>query len=262
MAVASVSASDDDGNVFLRRVALQNLLSFGPDETDLELQPLNVLIGPNGSGKSNLIAAIGLLQAAPKDLTAPIRATGGIDEWLHKGERRAPGGSIHAVVFCPSRHGALHYRLTVEEHGHRCQVGMESVEDNESEDDRSGGRAHYVYSHGMGTLAPRHCTKRLLPVEELDPEQSILSQLKDPHTFPEMTALGKQFGGIRIYREWSFGQRSPTRSPQPSDFRNDFLAEDTSNLGLVLNRLRRTPAVKKRLLEAARKLYRETHGDH
>ena len=108
MAVASVSASDDDGNVFLRRVALQNLLSFGPDETDLELQPLNVLIGPNGSGKSNLIAAIGLLQAAPKDLTAPIRATGGIDEWLHKGERRAPGGSIHAVVFCPSRHGALH----------------------------------------------------------------------------------------------------------------------------------------------------------
>ncbi len=65
-----------------------------------------------------------------------------------------------------------------------------------------------------------------------------------------MTALGKQFGGIRIYREWSFGQRSPTRSPQPSDLRNDFLAEDTSNLGLVLNRLRRTPAVKKRLLEA------------
>ena len=36
---------------------------------------------------------------------------------------------------------------------------------------------------------------------------------------------------------------------------DDFLAEDTSNLGLVLNRLRRTPAVKKRLLEAARKLY-------
>ena len=31
--------------------------------------------------------------------------------------------------------------------------------------------------------------------------------------------------------------------------------EDASNLGLVLNRLRRTPAVKKRLLKAARKLY-------
>ena len=80
MTAASVSGSDDDGNVFLRRIALQNLLSFGPDEIDLELQPLNVLIGPNGSGKSNFIAAVGLLQAAPKDLAAPIRATGGIGE--------------------------------------------------------------------------------------------------------------------------------------------------------------------------------------
>ena len=45
------------------------------------------------------------------------------------------------------------------------------------------------------------------------------------------------------------------RLPQPSDLPNQTLAEDTSNLGLVLNRLRRTPAAKKRLLEAARKLY-------
>ena len=134
MTAASVTGSDDDGNVFLRRIALQNLLSFGSDETALELQPLNVLIGPNGSGKSNFIAATGLLQAAPKDLTAPIRATDGMDEWLHKGERRTRGSSIDAVVGCPSRHGALRYRLTLEEHGHRFQVGSESVEDNESED--------------------------------------------------------------------------------------------------------------------------------
>ena len=214
-----------------------------------------MLIGPNGSGKSNFIAAIGLLQAAPKDLTAPIRATGGIGEWLHKGERRARRGSINAVVGCPAHHGALRYRLTVEEHGHRFQVGIESIEDNESEHDRSGGRAHYVYSHGTGTLVPRDGVKRLLAAEELDPERSILSQLKDPYAFPEITDLGKQFDGIRIYREWSFGQRAPTRQPQPSDQPNNFLAEDTSNLGLVLNRLRRIPAAKKRLLEAARKLY-------
>ncbi|MYH31915.1 MAG: AAA family ATPase [Acidobacteria bacterium] len=255
MTVACVSGSDEDASVFLRRIALQNLLSFGSDETALELQPLNVLIGPNGSGKSNLIAAIGLLQAAAKDLTAPIRATGGIGEWLHKGERRTRGGTINTVVGRSSRHGALRYRLSVEAHGHRFRVGIESVEDNESEDGRSGGRAHYTYSDGTGTLVPRDGVTRLLDVEELDPEQSILSQLKDPHASPEITDLGKQFDGIRIYREWSFGQGAPTRSPQPSDLRNDFLAEDTSNLGLVLNRLRRTPAVKKRLLEAARKLY-------
>ena len=76
--------------MLLRRITLQNLLSFGLDETTLELGPLNVVIGPNGSGKSNLIAAIGLLQAAPGDLTAPIAEAGGIGGWLAWGVRCVP----------------------------------------------------------------------------------------------------------------------------------------------------------------------------
>ena len=63
--------------MFIRRIKLKNLLSFGPDTEELELAPLNVLIGPNGSGKSNLIEAIGLLKATPRDLTAPIRVAEG-----------------------------------------------------------------------------------------------------------------------------------------------------------------------------------------
>src|SRR5271168_2103103 len=70
---------------FLRSIQLRNLLSFGPETPELELKSLNVLIGPNGSGKSNLIDAISLLQAAPRDLTEPIRRGGGIAEWLWKG---------------------------------------------------------------------------------------------------------------------------------------------------------------------------------
>lgn len=58
-----------------------------------------------------------------------------------------------------------------------------------------------------------------------------------------------------IYREWPFGGHAAERQSQRSDLPNDLLAEDTSNLGLVLNRLRRVPAAKKRLLEAAHKLY-------
>ena len=115
----------------------------------------------------------------------------------------------------------------------------------------SGSHPYYHYERGVGTLHPREGVRRVLA----DRRQSVLSQLKDPHAFPEITDLGKRFERIRIYREWSFGRRTPTRRPQPSDLRNDFLAEDASNLGLVLNRLRRTPAVKKRLLKAARKLY-------
>ena len=252
MTAASVTGPDDDANVFLRRITLQNLLSFGPDATDLELGPLNVLIGPNGSGKSNLIAAIGMLQAAPRDLGAPIRESGGIGEWLHKGESGDRRGSIGADVDCPPRRGGLRYSLFIEAQSHGFEVYAELVGENEPE---SGLHLYYHYERGVGTLHPKEGVRRVLAVGDLDRRQSILSQLKDPHAFPEITDLGKKLDRIRIYREWSFGRQTPSRRPQPSDLRNDFLAEDTSNLGLVLNRLRRTPAVKKRLLEAARRLY-------
>ena len=61
----------------IRTIQLSNFLSYGQSADIIELDPLNVLIGPNCSGKSNLIEALGLLQATPKDLTVPIREGGG-----------------------------------------------------------------------------------------------------------------------------------------------------------------------------------------
>ena len=63
--------------MFMHRIKLENILSFGPDAQDLALKPLNVLIGPNGAGKSNLIEVIGLLKAATNDITTPMREGGG-----------------------------------------------------------------------------------------------------------------------------------------------------------------------------------------
>ncbi len=71
--------------MLIHSLKLTNFLSFGPDSEPIELGPLNVLIGPNGSGKSNLIEAIGLIQAAPLKLVAPIIVGGGVREWLWKG---------------------------------------------------------------------------------------------------------------------------------------------------------------------------------
>ena len=47
-----------DGKCLIRSIKLTNLLSFGPDGMEIELQPLNVLIGANGSGKSNFIESL------------------------------------------------------------------------------------------------------------------------------------------------------------------------------------------------------------
>ena len=253
MTAESATQPESEPDVLLRRITLQNLLSFGPGETGVKLGPLNVLIGPNGSGKSNLITLIGLLRAAPRDLAAPVQESGGIGEWLHKGETRARRGSVGVVVdYSP---GPLHYHLTVEKRGGRLVVGDEFVEDDEFEDGRDQPHRYFGYLRGMAIAKGKDGTRRRFRRSILDSEQSILSQRKDPESFPEITYLGGELDQIRIYREWSFSRQSPLRLPQPSDLPNQTLAEDTSNLGLVLNRLRRTPAAKKRLLEAARRLY-------
>ena len=254
IAASETEPADDKAQVLVRRLTLSNLLSFGPTPTNLELRPLNVLIGPNGSGKSNLIAALSLLQAAPRDLRMPIRETGGIGEWLHKCGSRASTGTLEAIVHHRSGRDDLRYRLTIEEQDHRLHIRDESMADEKPKEGQNRPRRHFGWEDGVFFLKPKRGKTRF-GRRGLDPEQSVISQRKDPNTYPEVTYLGEAFDRIRIYREWAFGRQAPARQPQPSDLPNDFLAEDTSNLGLVLNSLRRTPAVKNRILEAARKLY-------
>jgi len=54
---------------------------------------------------------------------------------------------------------------------------------------------------------------------------------------------------ILVYRSWSFSPYSALRMSCASDVRTDYLAEDFSNLPARLAVLKRTPAVKKRLIE-------------
>ena len=84
----------------MKELRLTNILSFGPETESIPFGPLNVLIGPNGSGKSNLLEAISLLRAAPKDLSAPVKEAGGVRDWLWKGARN-PTASIEASIRNP-----------------------------------------------------------------------------------------------------------------------------------------------------------------
>ena len=115
--------------MFMRRIKLQNLLSFGPDAQELDLKPLNVLIGPNGSGKSNLIEAIGLLQAAPRNLPAPVRESGGVESWIWRGRPKAASACIEAVVDGAKARQPLCYRLGFTERSHRFELIEEVIED-------------------------------------------------------------------------------------------------------------------------------------
>jgi len=86
-------------------------------------------------------------------------------------------------------------------------------------------------------------------------EVSILAQRRDPELYPEITYLADTYEKWRIYREWAFGRNAVFREPQKADVRNDRLEEDFSNLGMFLNRLRKTPRAKRLIIEGLRDLY-------
>jgi predicted ATPase len=250
--------------MLIHTIQMRSLLSFGPRSEEIALRPLNILIGPNGSGKSNLLEGVALLQSAPDRLNAPIREGGGIRDWLWKGSETPQVASLEAVVdlFASSSESLLRYRFDFTETGKRFEIVDERIEYARALPGNPEPYFFYRYENNHPVLnirpesdaSPR---KRTLRREDVDPEKSILAQRRDPDLYPEITRLAEELSRIRIYRDWAFGRYSPPRLPQPADLPNQWLEDNARNLGLVLNRLRRNPQTKARLLEAFRAIYSE-----
>lgn len=256
-----------EGKRLIRTLRLQNFLSYGSEGIEVDLQPLNVLIGPNASGKSNLIEAIGLLRATPKDLTVPIREGGGISEWLWKGEQGSPTALVEATLYYPEGIMPLRYRVCFTVVAQRLELVDEIIES-----ERPGRLGEtdpyffYRYQDGHPVLNVRTKiesqpgtnlgrVQRSLRREDLSPDQSVLSQRKDPDQYPEITYLSNQFSEFRLYREWNIGRYTPPRMPQKPDLPENFLLEDASNLGLVLNDLQHRPGTKQLIIDKLKKFY-------
>lgn len=265
----SVDGSDGplaQGKRLIRSLCLRNFLSYGPDSDHIELGPLNVLIGPNASGKSNLIEALGVLRATPRDLTAPIREGGGIAEWLWKGSRHPGVAQMEAILEPLRGPEALRYRLEFGMVGPLFLVTDEVLECERPMHGKDDVYFFYRHQSGRPVVNVRRMleepegehpgiVERSLRREDIDLEQSVLSQLRDLHQYPEITYVGRQFGQIRLYREWNLGRRTEARRPQATDLPEDFLQEDAANLGVVLNDLQHRPATWQTVLDYLKKYY-------
>ncbi|OHB66774.1 MAG: chromosome segregation protein SMC [Planctomycetes bacterium RBG_13_63_9] len=241
-----------EGTRLLHTLRLANFLSYGPEGTEIELEPLNVLIGPNGSGKSNLIEAIGLLKAAPGDLSAPIRSGGGMREWLWKGSGKANPSplEVNATVSYDKGVMPLRYRLQLAPNAEQVLVWDEAIE-NEAPQSPSHDDVYFFYRYqnghpvlnvseqypGSSSLGGSRGHQRQLRREDIDPRQSILSQRKDPDLYPELTYLADVLSRIYVFRNTNIGPESPLRGPQRADQAGSFLLEGGGNLGLVLSNL-------------------------
>ena len=243
---------------FIQTIRLENILSYGSGDDEFPLKPLNVLIGPNASGKSNLVEALSLLAAAPGDLQATIREGGGIRDWLWKGAPRRATATVEVTVEHPKGPMPLRYRLSFTETGARFELRDEAVENERPTNPREARPYFYSrYQEGRPVLNVQGEARfdRHLMREDVKPDQSILSQRRDPDSYPELTYLASRFEQMRFYREFHVGRHTPPRLPQKADLQQDLLLEDASNLGLVLNDLLNHPLVKRQLLQRLRGFY-------
>ncbi len=250
--------------MFIHEITLRGILSFDPTSPPLELRPLNVLIGPNGSGKSNLLEAIGLLHAAPKDLSSPVKEAGGVSDWLWKGEKNGTA-TIEVVIENPESRMPIRHSFSFVEHGKRFEVTTERIENKDAfpeydepfyyyQNDRGFIRLKRMGQRGSPPTSEEDATEdRELPRDKINPEESVLSQIKDPENYPILASLAEFYGQIRLYREWSFGRYTAPRQPQKADLSSNYLSETCENLALVLNTFRRH--AKREMIEALNDFY-------
>lgn len=263
--------------MLINRLEVSGLLSFGPGGLDLPLRNLNVLIGPNGSGKSNLLAVLSLLRAAPTALPEPVREMGGVREWLWKGLPPTKEATISATFDYPAGRQPLRHALSMTDHAGRFEVVDETVANEHPSPGQANPYLYYAFQRGRPVLnelgrgarsngqdvtadedtappqTPVQPRRRSLRRESVRPEQSILSQVRDPERYPVLTWLQRQYEQIRLFRTWTFGPNAPLRREQSTHASAEFLSDGGENLALVLNNFR--GHMKSSFLNALRDLY-------
>ena len=247
-----------EGARFIETIRTENVLSYGPGNEPLPLEPLNVLIGPNGSGKSNLIEILSLLAQAPDNLQEPIRKGGSVGDWLWKGVDPADTATIDVTI--RYRNTPLRYILSFTGDQAHFQIVNESVQlagpatPTEPQPYRF---YHYEDQENppiIDMMTPSHRTrfKRQLGWDDIDPAQSVLSQRRDNLIYPELTYISNLFESTTFYPQWELGRHAPARLSQRTETYEDFLLPDCSNLANVLNNLLDQPHTKQQILEQMR----------
>lgn len=225
---------------FIKSIRLRNLLSFGPDSEPVELKPLNVLIGPNASGKSNFIDAISILQAAPRDISMPLREGGGVREWIWKGKKKDDSADIETVFNLPAVEKSICHFLSFSTLAERLSIDTEIITFEHPKDDND---FIFRYLPGRVESKTRGLRELAYPItkhefSKYNKSQSVFTQLRDPLYYPELSQIEVYLDGIKIYKYWDSGTYATIRSPQKTDYPGEFLLESMNNFAMIVHNLK------------------------
>ena len=205
----------------------------------LPLEELTVVTGPNGSGKSNLYRALRLLAAAARgDLVGAVAREGGLPSLLWAGPE--DGGDHGTVRRNPI---AVQLGFASDELGYLVDLGIpqasqDSVFARDPEIKREqvfagafAKPATLLIDRLRGQTRVRDGAWVSLD-QKLAPFESIITDLADGDTAPELLGLRRIMNGWRFYDHFRVDADAPARRPQVGT-RSPLLAHDGSNLAAV-----------------------------
>lgn len=187
------------------------------------LAPLTVVTGPNGSGKSNLYRALRLLAATARgEVVGALAREGGLPSVLWAGPER--GGSQGTVRKNPV---AVQLGFASDELGYLIDLGIPQTEPGsvspfarDPEIKRERVFAGPVAKPAALLIDRLRQNTRVregtwVPVEQrLAPYESIITDLAEGDTAPELLSLRRTMGAWRFYDHFRVDAASPARLPQ------------------------------------------------
>lgn len=197
-------------------------------DVHLTLKPVNVLLGENGTGKSNLYRALYLIWAAASgSLPRALADEGGLPSALWAGRRRKTEKAL------------IKLKLELDELSYSLVLGRVPLSDRtagKAPDEETDfmefflndpdikaeevsvdyrGKKISLLNRKRGAISARNMDGRPIDYPLAVTEcESVLSGLREPHLFPDLSALRSEILSWRFYHNFRTDSSSPLRQAQ------------------------------------------------
>jgi predicted ATPase len=210
----------------------------------LHLSQINVLTGANATGKTNLYNSVFLLaKAAAGGFAQVVAEEGGMPSVLWAGARKSR--SMGAIRMEPVRM-TLGIRTDTFSYELVCGLPKQTGSDKSAfslDPEVKEERVWMDAPHGLKVTFFERSPKGAWILDsderladytgELLPTESVLSQLREPHLYPELSSLRTEISRWRFYHHFRTDAESPLRHPQVG-VRTPVLAHDGRDLAAAL----------------------------
>ncbi len=177
------------------------------------LNPVTVITGPNGCGKSNLYRSMFLLaEAANGRLARALAEEGGMPSVLWAGPRTKGPVRVTICVKLDTLHYELSFGLPVPS----CsvfQLDPEIKEERVTFLQENGRKVDLLHRKGPSAFVRDAEGRRVKYPLMLRVSESALSQIREPHLYPELTALRLEMNDWRFFHHFPTDPTAPARNP-------------------------------------------------